>query len=103
MQRWLLLSALLWLSGCAGERWQTHRLSSGHYELTYVGCGFNDENVAGRLRPAFEQRAKRVCGTYYSLSELQVTDYGMRGSAVLGECPSVTMRAEARCGSSSSL
>jgi hypothetical protein len=88
----LLPVLALALAGCAGGSWETRASSPGHYELTHTG-GEKPE----ALRPQFERRARKLCPGGHELAEPQVVGHGWHGNLLIGEGPTLIVRADVQC------
>lgn len=99
-----VVMAVMSLAGCRIEETSVQKVRPGVYQVSHVACGFhaaaNDaqqDPQMDSMRPVIEKRAARYCPAGYALSDVQLGNSGMRGSAVTGECPTVTLSATVHC------
>jgi len=99
-----VVMAVMSLAGCRIEETSVRKVRPDVYEISHIACGHsaaaNDaqsDPQMDALRPAIEKRAARYCPAGYALSDVQLSNSGMRGSAVTGECPTVTLSATVHC------
>ncbi|MDR3447880.1 MULTISPECIES: hypothetical protein [unclassified Dyella] len=105
MRHWAtVVMAAMSLTGCQIEKTSAWKIRPGVYEISHLACGFraeaNDASpnpLVDSMRSAIEARAARYCSAGHTLSDVQLSNSGMRGSAVTGECPTVTLSATVRC------